>query len=84
MSPSQIPDINPYQFSDDPGIGNFNNYFSLEQSRFINNAKRDMYTNIRNNNKEIIVRMTGKRLNALDAKGEQCDRFCFNRGNFRG
>jgi hypothetical protein len=62
-----IPDINPYLFSDDQTVHDLGHYFALEQPQFICEAKVTMYTNLSNNRKDIVGRMTGSTFSGIDA-----------------
>jgi hypothetical protein len=64
---TEVPDINPYQFSDDNTEREVGHYFALQHSQFIKDAKTAMFTNLSKNRPEIASRMRGKLFASIDA-----------------
>jgi len=74
---AEIPDIDPYQFSDDQTVHDVGHYFALEHPRFIWDGKVEMFTNLSTNHHDIVDRMVGSQFSQLDAREytRQVDRF---------
>jgi hypothetical protein len=74
---TEVPDINPYQFSDDNTEREVGHYFALQHPRFIKDAKTAMFTNLSKNKPEIVSRMRGKLFASIDATeyAKQVDSF---------
>jgi hypothetical protein len=68
LSASEVPDINPYQFSDDQTVFDSGHYFALEDPRSIREGKTAMFTNLSNNRPDIVTRMRGTRFSTINAK----------------
>ena len=68
LTRTDVPDINPYQFSDDNTEREVGHYFALQHPRFIKDAKTAMYTNLSKNRPEIASRMRGKLFASIDAE----------------
>jgi hypothetical protein len=73
----EVPDINPYEFSDDQTVHDNGHYFALEQARFIRDGKVTMFTNLLANRPDIVARMVGCQFSSIDAKeySRQLDKF---------
>ena len=65
---SDVPDLNPYEFSDDQTVHDSGHYFALEHPRFIREAKKAIFTNLLNNRHDIVSRMTGMLFSSIDAR----------------
>jgi hypothetical protein len=68
LTRTEVPDINPYQFSDDNTDREVGHYFALQHPRFIKDAKTTMYTNLFKNRPEIASRMMGKLFASINAE----------------
>jgi hypothetical protein len=77
LTTTEVPDINPYQFSDDNTEREVGHYFPLQHPRFIKDAKMVMYTNLSKNRPETASRMQGKLFASIDATeyAKQVDSF---------
>lgn len=65
---SDVPDLNPYEFSDNQTMHDSGHYFALEHPRFIQEAKKVIFTNLLNNRHDIVSQMTGMRFSSIDVR----------------
>jgi hypothetical protein len=77
LKTAEIPDIDPYQFSDDQTVHDDGHYFALEHPRFIRDGKVAMFTNLSVNRPDIVARMVGFQFSRIDSRQfrRQVDQF---------